>query len=623
MDEKTTGATPGGKRTAPGGKGKLPAVIGGGVVAVLLAGYLGLCAAAGGGDTLPAKTSAAGVDLSGLTTQQAMDKITEAISAQGRQITFREPTSGAQVVFDATGGMEAVPIEGESGPSVPFLARGARLLSRLISGGDELDFDVRLTDAGAAQLSDLLAQLTRQAGVSGNETTWELTDSAIVFTKGVTGKALDMEAARQSIGDALNGEGTVEVTIVEAPPAEPDLEAIHAQVFSQPVNAALDKTTGDITEGEPGKDFDVETARTLLAGAGEGATVEVPLTLTQPDISAQTLRASLFKDVLGSASTKISGTSVRKNNVKTAGNYFNGTILLPGEVFNYYNVAGPFSVERGYGLAPAYVGGKSENVPGGGICQGSSTLYWACLKANLEIVERHPHGYVPSYIPAGLDATVSGGGPNYQFKNDTEYPIKLEAYTDSKWYLHVNIYGTDTTGIHGEPYSKNVVVTEYAKTVYEPNSSIPPGTTRKDDSRTAYNATSAEAYQKLVDKNGNVISEFLLHKDRYKKRDAVIFYNPDDAAVWGINPNTGLKTETPVAPVEDPEGGTDVPGVDPGQTGETTTDPGTEVIPTADPGGVVPPPGEELTPAVDPGAVVEPPAPAVEPGGVVDPVPEA
>ncbi len=141
-----------------------------------------------------------------------------------------------------------------------------------------------------------------------------------------------------------------------------------------------------------------------------------------------------------------------------------------------------------------------------------------------------------------------GNSLDYRFKNTTEYPVKVEAYVDSKNYVHVNLYGTNTSGIDEEPYHTNRTVTQYAQTVYEPSAEIPQGTTRKDPERTAYNAVTMETYQKLVDANGKTVDTIFLHKDSYKLRNAVILYNPADAALWGIDPSTGLKTLTPVTP---------------------------------------------------------------------------
>lgn len=93
-----------------------------------------------------------------------------------------------------------------------------------------------------------------------------------------------------------------------------------------------------------------------------------------------------------------------------------------GDVFSYNDVVGQRTAARGYQAAPAYVQGETVDEIGGGICQTSSTLYLACLRSNLEITERYAHRYVPAYITAGMDATVSWGGPGLQVHQQLPVP---------------------------------------------------------------------------------------------------------------------------------------------------------------------------------------------------------
>ncbi|RAZ93300.1 hydrolase, partial [Klebsiella oxytoca] len=79
---------------------------------------------------------------------------------------------------------------------------------------------------------------------------------------------------------------------------------------------------------------------------------------------------------------------------------------------SYNETVGQRTTAKGYKPAPAYVKGETVDEIGGGVCQPSSTLYLACLRANLEITERYAHRYVPAYIGKGMDATVSWGGPD-------------------------------------------------------------------------------------------------------------------------------------------------------------------------------------------------------------------
>ena len=369
----------------------------------------------------------------------------------------------------------------------------------------------------------------------------------------------------------------------------------HAGITGQ----CIDKETREIVPSVTGVDFDTAQAQAVLDAAGEGETVSVPLLLTEPELTTAKLEANLFKDVLGSGSTTCAGPSNRWYNIDLAAKRLNGTILLPGETFSYNDTVGPYTLASGYKAAGTYQNGQSVDATAGGICQLSSNLYWVTLKANLEIVERHKHQFNGGYMPViGTDATVWSDQLDFRFQNNTDYPIKIESYLDKNHKLHVTIYGTDTTGIHGEPYHVVISTVPY-KNTYQPKDSIPVGTEpQRDPNYSRYNGYTVDLYQKLVDKNGKTISTTLLYRNTYKASDAVYYYNPADAARWGIDPSTGLKTLTPVTPTPSPSPS---PSPAPSPTPGGTPSP----VPTATP--VLPlepsptvPPSPESPPAYTP-----------------------
>lgn len=603
MEEKEAG-----KRVAPGAGKKTGFLVAGIAVGVLAAAYLGLCVFANG-DKLWPNTYMLGIDLSGLTSSQAESRLSVSLPGKlaEKRVELYEPGSGQRVELDTNGLMEAADLAGDVSTAARtdrwganFLTLGGRYLSRVISRENvKVSPTLTFTDSGEKRMVQALEEFSRELGIERNETTYEVTDTAILFKKGVTGMEVDGEAARSGVGFALCGTGpeTVEISLIQAPPAEPDFDAIHKEVSAQVADAYLDEQSGKIVPSVTGVDFDITAAKEALAQTAEGKPCRVELTLTEPKTTTERLHAVLFRDTLGSAVTKFSGTAARKDNIKLAASFINGHIVFPGKEFSYNALCGPYETSKGYGKAGAYVNGKTVDTTAGGICQLSSTLHWATLKGNLEVTERHCHRYEPGYIPGGLDATVYGSSLDYRFKNTTEYPVKVEAYVDGKNYVHVVLYGTNTTGIHGEPYSTNRTVTEYAKTLYEPNGDIPRGTTQKDPERTAYNAVTVEAYQKLVDANGNTVSTTFLHKDSYKLRNAVVFYHPADAALWGIDTATGLKTLAPVTPT--PEA---TPTPSESHTPAATAEPTVPTVETATPAAE-----ETTTPTADPNDPLLPP----------------
>jgi vancomycin resistance protein YoaR len=150
-----------------------------------------------------------------------------------------------------------------------------------------------------------------------------------------------------------------------------------------------------------------------------------------------------IKDVLGSFQTEWVGTTDRQTNVRKATENASNVILSPGEVYNFDEQVGPRTTARGFKEAPGITGpGQLEDVLGGGICQVATTLFNAAFFAGLEIVERRNHSIYISHYPKGRDATVTAGGANLRFKNDTKHYILVRGNSDGRVTKFV-IYGTD------------------------------------------------------------------------------------------------------------------------------------------------------------------------------------
>lgn len=134
-----------------------------------------------------------------------------------------------------------------------------------------------------------------------------------------------------------------------------------------------------------------------------------------------------------------------KNVVKCVELVRKASKLEAGAEFKINDVLGPRTEARGWALAPGYVRGRSEDQPGGGVCQMSSTLYCAVLTADLEITSRINHSIPVGYAKKGLDATISTGGPHFNFKNNTNNPIYIVCWIDN-YELYVDIYGEPFVG---------------------------------------------------------------------------------------------------------------------------------------------------------------------------------
>lgn len=119
----------------------------------------------------------------------------------------------------------------------------------------------------------------------------------------------------------------------------------------------------------------------------------------------------------------------RNFNLKKASKLIDGTILKPGDVFNWFKVVGPASQARGYKKASVFVNKKTVPGYGGGVCQVSTTVYQAALDSGLKILERHQHSKPVSYTSKDRDATVTYGVHNLRFKNNKKYSIKIVTYS--------------------------------------------------------------------------------------------------------------------------------------------------------------------------------------------------
>ena len=198
-----------------------------------------------------------------------------------------------------------------------------------------------------------------------------------------------------------------------------------------------------------------------------------------------------FPDLLGEFSTRYSVSDRdRTTNLRLAANKVNGTVLMPGETFSYNTVVGERTIAAGYKEAPIYVSGQVVDGLGGGICQISSTIYNAVVYANLDIVERSNHQFVPSYVTASRDATVVYGSLDFKFKNNRNYPIKI-LVTVSNGVADCKIYGLKQDNDY------DVQISSY------------------ETGRTA-TAIYSEAY-KILKRNGQVVDKVLLSKDTYKR----------------------------------------------------------------------------------------------------------
>ncbi len=302
-----------------------------------------------------------------------------------------------------------------------------------------------------------------------------------------------------------------------------DADKLYTLIHKEPVDARYDDSFNVIPEIK-GVTFDKEAARKALSGALYGKTIVIPLITLEPSVLSKDLQSLLYRDRLATVTTPLTNNETRSMNIQLAAKAIDGDILLPDKIFSYNESVGQRTIAKGYGAATAYSYGELVQEIGGGICQLSSTLYYCCLLANLDIVYRTGHIYYQTYVPYGMDATVSWGGPDYKFKNNTAYPIKICAWRKDG-FITVELWGTKTD----ETYVKmeyEVNETYPSGTSYKEDASVPKGTTKIVDS--GRNGMKVTTYRCVYSSEGKLLSKKVEDVSKYSPRNALIHVAPGE-----------------------------------------------------------------------------------------------
>ena len=542
---------------------KRPWMIAAVIAAVLVAAYLALCAYAGSLDTFYPNRHINGIDVGGLTVSEAQSALETRLPAQTITLVNEErqlqtTLTVAELGYTAESFAGDAQFWMDAERDTPFLRRGWAYLATLSGhwpGG------AHWPDMDEAVLTKTVARLTEVLTEPPADTSGELDGQTLRITKAHDGYA--PESLRPLLSDiaSYSQSGyTIPVTLETLPAQDLTAQQLHDRLHGEMKNASYDAASGSIVPEQFGADFDVAAAQTALDGAAPGETVSVPAVIEEPEVTASDLKMLLFRDVLGEARTHVSGSAGRIGNVKLSAKLINGIVLNSGDTFSYNDSVGKRTEARGFKPAPAYVKGETVDEVGGGICQTSSTLYLACLLSNMEITERYAHRYVPAYIDWGMDATVSWGGPDYKFTNNTLYPVKIVTEY-SKGYLTIKLLGTNIDGIRVKMTNEVLSKTPW-ETVYQEDSTMAPGS--PDVVKvTPYTGYKVKTYQTIYDKNGSVIDSHFEAASDYKVRNKVVLQAP--AAAPGSAP-ADLPADTPApsdTPAETPQQPEPAPTPDP------------------------------------------------------------
>lgn len=247
------------------------------------------------------------------------------------------------------------------------------------------------------------------------------------------------------------------------------LESEASDLVSEAKNATLTRQDGEfvVSEGQAGTKINVgdtvKEVEELFAGEWKQQDVKLAAVVEeeQPRYTAEDF--SKVDSVMGSAETGYNaGNTNRAQNLVTGAGKISGTVLMPGEQFSVYNTVSPFTEENGYANAGQYVNNELVDGLGGGICQVSTTLYNAVVKAELQIDERYPHSLRVGYVDASRDAAIAGTYMDFKFTNNTEYPIYIDGYAGGG-SISFAIYGHDE-----RPSNRTIELESRIIETYEP-----------------------------------------------------------------------------------------------------------------------------------------------------------
>lgn len=436
------------------------------------------------------------VDVSGLTKDEARQKVTNYVNSSiSEEIKLKHndfetsiSTSQLSIYFNID---EAVDIAYQIGKTGNIFENNLVILKTLLSKtviipGFTIDDN---------QLKNDLQDISTKLPDKIIESSCYIDGNNLIITKGHEGNVIKIEESANYIKENINNfnikENTLELITEEQTPQAIDLNEIYNEVHKEPVDAYYTQNPYTVVPSENGLDFSIslEDAQNLLQE--EKDEYVIPLKVLYPKVTTNMIGTEAFPDLLSNFSTKYAASNKnRTTNLILAAKKINGTVLMPGEVFSYNKVVGERTIAAGYKEAPIYVEGRVENGLGGGICQIATTLYNAVLFANLEVVERSNHQFVPSYVTASRDATVVYGAIDFKFKNNRDYPIKITCSV-SNGIADFKIFGLKSDNDYEVQISSRIT-----------------GTTA--------NAIYSEAY-KTLKKDGVVVSTETISKDAYKR----------------------------------------------------------------------------------------------------------
>jgi vancomycin resistance protein YoaR len=405
------------------------------------------------------------------------------------------------------------------------------IISILFGEKQPVNIDLNYTYS-KEKLSNIINGFSDETKADVKHPIYLIDEDNLSVASGHAGLQVSAEEAVKLVSEAIENKsfGEVEIPEIVTSPESLDTEAIYNEICKDPINASYTKDGNTVTvvPHKYGRTIDKQVLEDFLARIQETEDTTDILSLDSitPSLLDDDAQNLMLKDVLSSFYTIFDlDTENNRNraiNIKLAGKALSGHVLLPGEIFSFNKVVGPRTAAKGYTSAEAYSAGKIIETTGGGICQVSSTIYNAVLRAGLEVVERSNHQFTVNYVPLGFDAAVSYDVQDIKFRNSTNYPIKIEVTFPQENKIQVQLVGTKTsTETTYEFTSKTIKHTPFSIINVEDHNLSPGKSMVKEYGKDGYIVDS----YKIVKVNGVEVDRIYLHRSTYNPYAQIVHRN--------------------------------------------------------------------------------------------------
>lgn len=471
---------------------KVAVAVAGGVAILAFAGWAAAYAVAG--EKIPEGTTVAGVDIGGMTADEAtplLDQKFAPAHSQPINVTAGDSTTevnpaDAGLSFDAeatiekadavrswspvklwkhfTGGGEIEPVikaddkliakvaaKVNKRAGTPFkdgdvvIKKGKIKTTQPVAGEGVSDEALQTALAG-----QLLVEGERKADVPLAELTPDVDEADVqeavdkVATPAVSGpitlkfEKTPVELSPKEFGDAIRfdpKDGELQASVAPSK-LKKVLKKALADDAAKPVDATIKMVNGapKVIPAKPGVTFnqkDLEAVFLDVVTAPQGErTVEVKSKVAKPKVTTEEAKAWGVKEKVSTFTTNFPYAEYRNVNIGRAAELVNGTVLAPGDTFSLNGIVGERTAANGFTKGWMIQNGIFREDYGGGVSQMATTTFNAMFFAGLQDVEHKAHSLYIDRYPIGREATVAWPSLDLKFKNNTKYGVLIRSWVN-------------------------------------------------------------------------------------------------------------------------------------------------------------------------------------------------